>query len=106
MARLCDLLYGLSSADSNRIDLGALPSMTDSNISIIQSILNDVDEVLRERLKGVGIQVHHIIVVIAPDGTGIVRSNVGPPVLSEMAELLDEIAEGATARRPDHEPLN
>ena len=81
-------------------------ALPDSDITIIQSILNDVDLVLRERLKGVGLELDHVILVIAPDGAGIVRSNVGPPELGEMADLLGNIAEGAAARRPDNEPLN
>lgn len=40
------------------------------------------------------------------DGTGIVRINVGAEGLSNMAELLDEIAGEAASTRPDNEPLN
>jgi hypothetical protein len=41
---------------------------------------------------------------IAPDGAGVVLSNVGPEGLADMAELLAGIAVEAAARRPDNEP--
>lgn len=80
--------------------------MTDSNVAIVQSILNDVDHVLRERLKGVGLELHHVILAVTPDGAGIVRSNVGPEALTDMAYLLAGIADQAVTSRPDNEPLN
>ena len=80
--------------------------MSDSQIREIQNILTEVDELLRERLKAAGLDIGHVLLAIAPDGAGVVRSNVGPSQLGDMAELLAEIADGAAARKPDNEPLN
>lgn len=79
--------------------------MTDSKINEIQDIVADVDEHLRQRLK-LDVQVDHVILAIAPDGAGIVGSNVGPAGLSDMAELLAEIADETAKTRRDNEPLN
>lgn len=80
--------------------------MNDSQITEIQSILSDVDTILRERLAAIGLNIPHILLAIAPDGAGVVRSNVGPEGLADMAELLAGVAVEAAARRPDNEPLN
>jgi hypothetical protein len=44
----------------------------------IEKILSDADALIRRRMKALGIEAHHVILAIAPDGTGIIRSNVGP----------------------------
>ncbi len=80
--------------------------MPDSQIREIQSILTEVDEILRERLKAAGIDVGHVLLAIMPDGAGVVRSNVGPAELGDMAELLAEVADGSAIERPENEPLN
>ena len=80
--------------------------MSDSKIPAIQDILREVDALLRERLQAAGLEIGHVLVAIAPDGTGIVRSNVGPEGLGEMAEILDDVASGAVLERPVDEPLN
>ena len=36
----------------------------------------------------------------------MVRSNLEPAELGDMAELLAEIADGAAQQRPENEPLN
>jgi hypothetical protein len=48
-------------------------------------------------MKALGIEAHHVILAIAPDGAGIIRSNIGPDGLSQMATLLKETAEQAVA---------
>lgn len=80
--------------------------MSDSKITEIQAILSEVDEILRKRLASLGVNVGHVLLAIAPDGAGVVRSNVGPAELGDMAELLAEIADGSALTRPDKEPLN
>lgn len=80
--------------------------MSDSKTPEIQTILTEIDEILRERLATLGVNVGHGLLAIAPNGTGVIRSNVGPAELGEMAELLAEIADGSTLERPDNEPLN
>ena len=80
--------------------------MTDIKITEIQDILTEVDAILRKRLAAIGLKIPHIILAIAPDGAGVVRSNVGPPGLTDMAELLAEIVVEAASRKPDNEPLN
>jgi|GEM_PF-2224796 len=80
--------------------------MTDSKITEIQHILTEVDTIMRERLKTLGVNVRHVILAMSPDGVGILRSNVGEYELGDMADLLAEISEGAATQRPDNEPLN
>jgi hypothetical protein len=48
-------------------------------------------------LKVLGIDAHHVILAIAPDGAGIIRSTIGPDGLREMSALLKEIAEQAAS---------
>ena len=79
--------------------------MSDSKIPEIQAVLTEVDEILRERLASLGVNVAHVVLAIAPDAAGVVRSNVGLAELSDMAELLAEIAEGSALERPQGEPL-
>jgi len=80
--------------------------MTDRQIREIQAILTEVDGLLRARLAAAGLTIGHVLLAIAPDGAGVVRSNVGPAEMGDMAELLAEIADGAVVQRPDNEPLN
>ena len=80
--------------------------MTDSRISEIQGILTEVDGLLRARLAAAGLTIGHVLLAIAPGGAGVVRSNVGPGEMGDMAELLADIADGAALQRPDNEPLN
>lgn len=80
--------------------------MTESQILKLQEILSAVDNDLRERLKSAGLQIEYAIVGIAPSGAGIVRSNVGPELLGDMAELLADVADGTIIRRPNDESLN
>ena len=80
--------------------------MSDSQIQQSQDILTEVDDLLLERLKEAGLTIGHVLLAIAPDGAGVVRSNVGPAELGDMAELLAEIADGAAQQRPENEPLN
>ncbi len=80
--------------------------MHDSQIADSQALLSDVDTILRARWRAIGLEIPHIMLAIAPDGAGVVRSNVGPVGIADMAELLAGIAVEAAARRPDNEPLN
>lgn len=80
--------------------------MTESQILKLKEIVSAVDNDLRERLKSAGLQIEHAIVAIAPGGAGIVRSNVGPEYLGDMAELLADVADGRVIRRPNDESLN
>ena len=90
----------------NRKGSRTLPGMTDSKIPDIQSILTEVDEILRKRLEPLGVKVAHVLLAVTPDGAGVVRSNVGPAQLGDMAELPAEIADGSAHERPEDEPLN
>lgn len=80
--------------------------MSESKIPEIRDILTEVDALLRERLKAAGIDISHVMLVIAPGGAGVVRGNVGPPGLADMAEMLAEIADGSAIERPENELLN
>ena len=79
--------------------------MNDNQITEIQTILSDVDTILRERLAPIGLKISHILLAIAPDGAGVVRSSVGAEGLADMAELLAAIAIEA-ARKPENDLLN
>ncbi|WP_422011028.1 hypothetical protein [Reyranella sp.] len=76
-----------------------------SQISEIQDILTEVDGLLRKRLAAAGITIGHVLLAIVPDGVGVVRRNIGPAELGDMAELLAEIADGAAVQRPNDEAL-
>ncbi|HQS18819.1 hypothetical protein [Reyranella sp.] len=80
--------------------------MSDSKTREIEEILTEVDTLLRERLKALGVESHHVLLATMPDGAGVVRSNVGPEVLSNMAEMLMDIADEAIKSRPNNAPLN
>ena len=59
----------------------------------IEKILTEVDAILRRRLTMIGAgEIDHIIMVIAPGGAGLIRSNFVPEKLREMAATLTEIA--------------
>lgn len=80
--------------------------MSDNKIREIQAILTEVDQLLRERLQAARIDIGHVLLAIAPEGAGVIRTNVGPTHLGGMAELLAEISSGANLQRPDDELLN
>lgn len=90
----------------NRQPTRALPAMTDSKIREVHAILTAVDAALRLKLSELGVEIHHVILAVTPDGTGIVRSNVDADGLGDMAELLDQAAAETASTRPDDEPLN
>ena len=79
--------------------------MTDQ-MDAVQSILTDVDKVLRERLAAIGADVTHILVAIGPNGGAILRGNVEPAGLREIGVEIIMIADDAMQRRPDNKPLN
>ncbi|WP_422036519.1 hypothetical protein [Reyranella sp.] len=80
--------------------------MSDSNIRAIQSILTEVDALLRERLQAAGLDIGHVVLAVAASGAGVLRSNVGPAQLGDMAQLLAEVADGSVLERREDEPLN
>lgn len=80
--------------------------MTSSETPEIEEILTEVDSLLRERLKALGVECHHVLLATLPNGAGVVRSNVGPEVLSNMAEMLRDIADETIKSRPIKGPLN
>ncbi len=52
--------------------------MNDDQITEIQDILSDVDTIPTRSAGAIGLKIPHLMVAIAPDGAGVVRSNVGP----------------------------
>ena len=74
--------------------------MADKQIEALKTILSEADTFLRQRLKAAGIEVAHVLLTVDDDGVGMIRSNVGPDDLLEMAELLGEIAEEAGGMEP------
>jgi hypothetical protein len=63
----------------------------------IEKILSDADALIRRRMKALGVEAPHLILAVAPDGAGIIRSNVGPDGLGEISAMLKDIAEQAAA---------
>jgi hypothetical protein len=63
----------------------------------IEKVLSDADALIRRRMKALGLEVHHVILAVAPDGAGVIRSNIGPDGLGEMSVMLKEIAKQAAA---------
>jgi hypothetical protein len=47
-----------------------------------------------------GVKFWRVVLAVAPDGAGIIQSNVGPEALAYMAELLSEAVSEATTHRP------
>jgi hypothetical protein len=67
--------------------------MPENPIPAIEKTLTDVDGMLRRRLKKIGLgELDHIIMTMAPDGAGIIRSNCDAEGLCEMEAMLIEIA--------------
>jgi hypothetical protein len=64
-------------------------------MSIAPSTLLQSISLIRRRMKALGIEARHVILAVAPDGTGIIRSNIGPDGLGEMSVMLKEIADEA-----------
>jgi hypothetical protein len=75
--------------------------MAKDPIRSIENILVEADALIRLRLKAIGLEAHHVILAVRPDGTGIVRSNVGPGGLTEMADMLTDIADQAESPPTD-----
>lgn len=69
--------------------------MAKDPVRTIEKILGDADALIRRRLKAAGLEAQHVILAVRPDGLGIVRSNVALGGLTEMAEMLQDIAEQA-----------
>ena len=67
----------------------------------IEKILGDADALIRRRLKAAGLEAHHVILAVRPDGVGIIRSNVAPGGLTEMAGMLQDVADQAEAPPAD-----
>ena len=75
--------------------------MAKDPVRSIEKILGDADALIRRRLKAKGLVAHHVILAVPPDGLGIIRSNVAPGGLTEMAEMLQDIADQAESPPAD-----
>lgn len=62
-------------------------------VPAIEKILGDADALIRRRMEAIGLDVHQVILAVSLDGTGIIRSNVPPGTLVEMAYMLEDIAD-------------
>lgn len=80
--------------------------MSDNTVTELHRILVEVDQLLRERVRVLGVSVDHVILAIGPDGSGVLRSNVGDGELEELADVLTNIAEGAAAQGGDNGALH
>lgn len=66
----------------------------------LQTILIDVDELLREKFRALGLgDTPFVLVAISPDNQMIVRGNLDPVALKMLSENLGEAADEAAARR-------
>lgn len=81
--------------------------MTDQT-DALQTILTDLDEILRDRLKAAGLQVPHLLLAVSsgPEGALILRSNLDPVSLMEVAADLAEIATDALPAPEDGKPIH
>jgi hypothetical protein len=72
--------------------------MDESPVATIETAINDADGILRHRLADHGLEhTDYVMLVLAPDGEAVIRSNCGPVELREMASLLKEIADQVEA---------
>lgn len=60
-----------------------------NQVAAIEQIVADAFALMRQRLEAHGIEVTHVIAAVAPDGTGIFRSNAVPGALRELVDLGD-----------------
>jgi hypothetical protein len=58
-----------------------------------QKMVAEADVLVRLRLKEIGLEVPHLIVVVTPEGEVVLRSNVSPDVLRSFGEDLKNIAD-------------
>ena len=63
--------------------------MAENHARAIETIVADAFALMRRRLQAQGIEVTHVIVAVAPDGTSIIRSNVVPGGLAALVHLAD-----------------
>jgi hypothetical protein len=80
--------------------------MEDQKSQELRSILAGVDDILRKRLKGAGIEVDHALVVMRPDGGGVVRSNIDPSELGPMAIFIATVVTERMEDLVDSAPLH
>jgi hypothetical protein len=59
----------------------------------LNTIVGEADEVIRRRLKELGLQVPHVVVAVTPQGQVILRSNVSAEVLRSFGEDLTNLAD-------------
>jgi hypothetical protein len=74
--------------------------MSDDNAAIeaIEQIVTELDSLLREKLRAANLAADHVILAITSEGDGVVRSNVEAEDLTELSEMLGDIAHGAVRR--------
>lgn len=65
--------------------------MTDQ-LDRIDTILTDVDDLLRQRMTEIGVELVYFMVAISPDGKPLVRGNVDPEGLKQLAKEIEEVA--------------
>lgn len=75
--------------------------MNEKSPSDIETAAMKADQVLREHLGHYGAMAPHLVVVVAPDGGAIIRSNCTAPVLKAIASGLQDVARDAESQ-PKH----
>jgi hypothetical protein len=71
------------------------------DLPMLDEIVAEADEFLRQRLTARGLEAPHIVFAIAPDGAGIIRTNIGRETLRELAESLQVIVDELLSPEPD-----
>ena len=66
--------------------------MPDPDILAIEAALNDADTLIRQRLEPLSSDIAYVVLAMTPEGVGMIRSNVGAPVMRAMARMLLQVA--------------
>ena len=66
--------------------------MTD-HAKILEDVLGEADQVIRQRLQERGLQVPHVTIAVTPDGRVVLRSNVSADVLRSFGKDLIDVAD-------------
>ena len=61
--------------------------------AILEEILADADELIRQRLEDRDLEVPHLVIAVTPDGEVVLRSNVSADVLRSFGEDLKNVAD-------------
>lgn len=61
--------------------------------AILEEIVSEADELIRQRLKDRGLEFPHLVIAVTPEAQVVLRSNVTPEALRSFAEDLNNVAD-------------